>query len=170
MDTTASGPVWMHSTTRHLDIGPSLQCRGSGARLPASGFRLWTAGALALAASHSCHGSRWPSPAQGYVWCIAQAGAWDVDDRGLEYMPSVDLARRIQAKVCASRSGLAEVLAHVVLLHSQTAAVCSFSCTKFGSNGRISINFALCSYMQVLRLYARDGAVAAVLTALLCRL
>jgi hypothetical protein len=27
------------------------------------------------------------------------AGAWDVDDRGLEYMPSKELARRIQKKV-----------------------------------------------------------------------
>ena len=28
-----------------------------------------------------------------------QAGAWDVDDTGLEYMPSKDLAERIQKKV-----------------------------------------------------------------------
>ena len=27
---------------------------------------------------------------------VSQAGAWDVDDTGLEYMPSQDLAERIQ--------------------------------------------------------------------------
>jgi hypothetical protein len=29
----------------------------------------------------------------------AQAGAWDVDDTGLEYMPNMDVAERIQQKV-----------------------------------------------------------------------
>ena len=28
-----------------------------------------------------------------------QAGAWDVDDTGLEYMPNKDVAERIQKKV-----------------------------------------------------------------------
>lgn len=28
-----------------------------------------------------------------------QAGAWDVDDTGLEYMPNKDVAERIQRKV-----------------------------------------------------------------------
>ncbi len=28
-----------------------------------------------------------------------QAGAWDVDDTGLEYMPNKDVAERIQQKV-----------------------------------------------------------------------
>jgi hypothetical protein len=37
--------------------------------------------------------------------CVVQAGAWDVDDRGLEYMPSIELARRIQAKVCTQPLG-----------------------------------------------------------------
>ena len=27
---------------------------------------------------------------------LVQAGAWDVDDTGLEYMPTKDLAERIQ--------------------------------------------------------------------------
>lgn len=32
------------------------------------------------------------------ISCCA-SGAWDVDDRGLEYMPSKDVAQRIQKKV-----------------------------------------------------------------------
>ena len=31
--------------------------------------------------------------------CSFQAGAWDVDDTGLEYMPNKDVAERIQKKV-----------------------------------------------------------------------
>ena len=30
---------------------------------------------------------------------VLQAGAWDVDDTGLEYMPNKDVAERIQKKV-----------------------------------------------------------------------
>ena len=30
---------------------------------------------------------------------VVQAGAWDVDDTGLEYMPSQDIAKRVQ-QVC----------------------------------------------------------------------
>ena len=33
------------------------------------------------------------------VVCRLQAGAWDTDDTGLEYMPSKELAERIQQKV-----------------------------------------------------------------------
>lgn len=33
------------------------------------------------------------------AWTCLQAGAWDVDDTGLEYMPNKQVAERIQEKV-----------------------------------------------------------------------
>ena len=49
----------------------------------------------------------YPDLTSGEVFCVspsklherAQAGAWDVDDTGLEYMPNRDVAERIQQKV-----------------------------------------------------------------------
>lgn len=91
--------------------------------------------------------------------CTAQAGAWDVDDRGLEYMPSVDLARRIQAKVCAAAGawpGYSELQKHFVVCC--LLLCCRVICPLYGATSQTracSLNLVLfecrcCGCMRVM--------------------
>ena len=83
----------MGSVTLQLQ---SLSCRVSGLTLGAQpGYSLlvtYTFGIVyivMLFQMYRCH----------LQSCLLQAGAWDVDDTGLEYMPNKDVAERIQKKV-----------------------------------------------------------------------